>query len=70
MGESREYDIENLSNSKVEHSEEYVYITQPNGVLTQVKFEDFDFLVIDSFDKDGNHLDMIGNHTFGEELED
>lgn len=65
-GEHRIYDIQNIT--KLEHEGQYCFIHVTNGNFYQVKFEDGNFLVIDLFDKDGEHLSEFGSHVFGEEL--
>jgi hypothetical protein len=66
LGESREYYVEPIE--RVEHDgDEYVMLYHNNGSFTSVKFEENDFLVIDQFDEDEEHVDTIGCHVFGEE---
>jgi len=67
-GESREYQLPILT--KIEHDVEYVFLTTENNDSIQVKFEIDNFLVIDKFDKDGEFLESIGAHVFGEGDED
>jgi hypothetical protein len=66
--ESREYDIPEII--EVQHEGSYVFLQHEDAEFTQVKFEDEDFLVIDKFDKDGEFVDSIGSHVFGEGDED
>lgn len=68
VGETRVYDLPRVT--KIEHNLEYIFLTHDGGVFTQVKFEEGDFLVIDRFDKDGDHIDSVGSHVFGEDEED
>tara|TARA_R110000772_G_scaffold47429_2_gene108415 strand:+ start:213 stop:479 length:267 start_codon:yes stop_codon:yes gene_type:complete len=65
LGESREYDVEPIE--RVGHDDDdYVMLYHSDGSFTQVKFEEDDFLVIDKFDEDDEHVDTIGSHVFGE----
>ena len=71
LGESREYDVATIVDvNHDEDMEEYVHLTHGDNAFTQVKFEVDNFLVIDKFDEDGEHIDSIGNHVFGEGGED
>lgn len=71
LGESREYNVATIVEANHdEDMEEYVYLTHPDNAFTQVKFEVDNFLVIDLFDVNGNHLTSIGSHVFGEGGED
>ena len=64
--EVREYDVDPIDS--VEHDgDEYVILRHSDGSFTQIKFEEDDFLVIDKFDEDDEHIDCWGFHTFGEE---
>lgn len=63
-GESREYDVSEVI--EVQQENEYAFLQHEGGIFTQVKFEDDNFLVIDKFDEDGDHLSSIGSHVFGE----
>jgi len=66
LGESREYNFNDIV--KVEHNYEYVFLSKyGSGNVIQIKFEIDNFLVIDEFDKYGEHLGSIGSHVFGEE---
>ena len=62
--ELREYDLTDII--KVEHDTDYVHLRLYGGEFYQVKFEENSFLVIDKFNKDGEHIDTIGSHVFGE----
>lgn len=64
LGESREYDVSEII--EVQQENEYVFLQHEGCIFTQVKFEVDNFLVIDKFDEDGEHIDSIGNHVFGE----
>ena len=67
LGESREYDVRTIVEANHDEGvEDYVYLTHEDNSFTQVKFEDEDFLVIDLFDVDGEFIDSIGSHVFGE----
>lgn len=69
LGESVEYDVEPIE--RVEHDgDEYVMLYHSGGSFTQVKFEEDDFLVIDNFDEDVEHVHTVGCHVFGEEVGD
>jgi len=71
LGESREYDLADIVEvNQDEDMSEYVYLKHKDGAYTQVKFEDSEFLVIDLFDKEGNHLTEIGAHVFGDDDDD
>jgi hypothetical protein len=50
----------------VEQELEYVYLNILGGGFYQVKFEVDSFLVIDMFNRYGEHLKEIGAHVFGE----
>jgi hypothetical protein len=63
--ESREYQLPPIV--KIEHDTEYVFLELENNNSIQVKFEIDNFLVIDEFDKEGEWVDSIGSHVFGEE---
>jgi hypothetical protein len=45
----------------------YVYVTFENGSMYQFKFEDGGNLIGDSFGVDGEHIEPIAMHTFGED---
>ena len=66
-GESREYDLPDYT--KVEQEGEYIFITLPNGNCQQYKMEFDDFFVGDLYDSDGEFIDSIASHVFGEEEE-
>ena len=52
---------------RAEHDgDEYVMLYHKDGSYTAVKFEEDNFLVIDKFDEDDEHIDIIGSHVFGE----
>ena len=68
VGETRVYDLPRVT--KIEHNLEYIFLTHDGGLFTQVKFEEGNFLVIDRFDKEGEHVDSIGSHVFGEDEEE
>ncbi len=63
-GEHRMYDLDEIV--EVEHEDEYVTLRLADGGFYQVKFEDDNFLVIDLYDNEGEFIDTIGNHVFGE----
>jgi len=67
LGESREYDVDEII--EVQQEDEYVFLQHEGCSFTQVKFEEDNFIVIDKFDANGDSLDSIGSHVFGEELE-
>jgi hypothetical protein len=67
-GEFREYTLDKIVEAKQsDELYEYVYFEHENETFTQVKFEIDNFLVIDLFDKDGEFLEEIGSHVFGED---
>jgi hypothetical protein len=71
LGESREYRVAEIVDvNQDEDMKEYVYIGHKDEAYTQVKFEVDNFLVIDLWDKVGNHLMDIGSHVFGEDEEE
>lgn len=71
LGESREYNVATIVEANQDEDiKEYVYLRHSDNAFTQVKFEDDNFLVIDLFDKNGEHLTSIGSHVFGEGGED
>lgn len=63
-GESREYTVAPVVRKST--IEEYVFLYHKGGDFTQVNFEEDNFLVIDLFDKDGEFIDSLGWHVFGE----
>ena len=65
-GESREYDVSEIIEVQVNKEDGYVFLQHEECIFTQIKFEDGDFLVIDKFDREGDHIDSIGSHVFGE----
>ena len=64
-GERRVYKLDDIVH--IEHHIEYVTLTHPDNTFTQVKFEIDNFLVIDLFNKDSEHIESIGCHVFGED---
>jgi hypothetical protein len=50
----------------IQQGEEYIHLQHEGCIFTQVKFEVDNFLVIDKFDREGDHIDSIGSHVFGE----
>lgn len=64
-GQHRIYPLNDIT--KVEHDNEYVFLSKYGGGFYQLKFEHDNFLVIDEFDEDGDHVDSIGSHVFEEE---
>jgi hypothetical protein len=63
--EARTYEIDNII--KVEHDHEYIFLYEyGTKCFYQVKFEEDKFLVIDKFNADGEHIENIGSHVFGE----
>lgn len=63
-GEVREYDLPNWKT--VEHNLEYIYITLPDDSLLQFKMEVDNGLIGDKFDSEGDFVDSIACHVFGE----
>ena len=61
-GESRVYKLNDIIH--IEHDTEYVTLTHPNKTFTQIKFEAGNFLVIDLFDEDSEHIESIGSYVF------
>jgi hypothetical protein len=68
LRETRVYDLDIVT--KIEDNLEYIFLTHEDNSFTQIKFEEGDFLVIDKFDEDEEHVDAIGSHVFGEEVGD
>ena len=65
-GETKVYDIKDIN--KIEHDCEYIFLyVYGTGEFYQLKFEENQYLVIDKFDSEGEHIDTIGSHVFGEE---
>ena len=62
--EKRFYDLDIDS---YEHEGDYLFLYKEDGGFYQVKFEIGNFLVIDEFDVNGEFIDSIGSHVFGEE---
>ena len=63
-GEHRIYDLNDIQDTM--HEDEYVTLRMDDGGFYQVKFEEDNFLVIDLYDNEGEFVDTIGNHVFGE----
>ena len=63
-GEERIYDLEDIVDTM--HEDEYVTLRMDDGGFYQVKFGEDNFLVIDLYDNEGEFVDTIGNHVFGE----
>jgi hypothetical protein len=63
--ESREYDIP--EEREIEVKDEYIWLTLKDGTLLQFKMEEDNFFVGDEFNKEGEHVDSIACHVFGEE---
>jgi len=68
LRETRVYDLDIVT--KIEHNLEYIFLTHEDNSFTQIKFEEGDFLVLDKFDVEGEFIDSIGSHVFGEEVGD
>jgi hypothetical protein len=67
LGEMREYDLPEWKTA--EHNMEYIYITLPDDSLIQFKMEIDDFWVGDKFDSEGEYIDTLACHVFGEEID-
>ena len=63
--EIRIYDLPDFET--MVHDEEYIYITLKDGTLYQYKMEEDDFFVGDKFDLEGEHIDTLACHVFGED---
>ena len=64
-GEAREYDLPDWKT--VAHDLEYIYVTLPDDSLLQFKMEVDNFWVGDKFDNEGEFVDSIACHVFGED---
>ena len=62
--EVREYDLPNWKT--ITHKEDYLNIILKDKTKLQFKMEEGDFFVGDKFNKEGEHIDTIASHVFGE----
>jgi hypothetical protein len=66
-GETREYTLP--EHTKIEQESEYIFVSLYNGNFIQYKMEDDDFFVGDLFTSDGEFIESVASHVFGEEEE-
>ena len=68
-GETRTYDIpEDVKDVVEDDNYVFIYVDDDEIKFYQFKFEDGNFLVGDTFDKEDEFLDSFACHVFGEEL--
>ena len=68
FNEVREYDLPNWKT--VTHKGGYIYIILEDKTTLQFKMEEEDFFVGDKFDEEGEHIDTIASHVFGEDFDE
>ena len=67
LGEMREYDLPEWKT--VTHDNDYIHITLSDESFLQFKMEEGDAWIGDKFDNEGEFVDPIACHVFGEEID-